>query len=116
MRRVLAWPAPTRTVPQTPGQISITAIIFAITLALAGLLATTKRPGWQALGLLTGAALIYLGLVAAKLPAQAGSWGTLRTALATLLGWTFVGATAWEMHLETRQVARSDSALNETHG
>ena len=104
------------TVPQTANQISITAIIFAITLALAGLLATTKRPGWQALGLLTGAALIYLGLVAAKLPHQAGSWGALGTALATLLGWAFVGATAWEMRLETHRVARSDGALNKARG
>jgi hypothetical protein len=76
-----------------PGRHWIEAIMLAVALALAGLLASTKRPGWQALGLLTGAALIYLGLAAAKLPDQAGAWGA---ALATLGGWAFVAATAWE--------------------
>jgi hypothetical protein len=93
--------------PQAQDRDSIAAVILAITLSLACILAATKRPGWQALGLLTGAALIYLGLVAARLPNQAGSWGIVGAALATFGGWAFVGATAWEMHLETRRAAQS---------
>jgi hypothetical protein len=61
--------------PQMHDQHTLTAGMLAITLALAGLLAATKRPGWHILGLLTGAALIYLGLVAARLPGLPGSWG-----------------------------------------
>jgi hypothetical protein len=55
----------------------------------------------------TAAALIYLGLVAAILPNHAGSWGVLGAALATLGGWAFVGATAWEMRLRTRRALPS---------
>jgi hypothetical protein len=90
-----------------PDRASIAAVILAITLSLACILAATKRPGWQALGLLTGIALIYLGLVAARLPNQAGSWGILGVALATFGGWAFVGATTWEMQLETRRAVLS---------
>lgn len=64
-------------------------------LALAALLAATRRPGWAALGLMTGAALIYLGLAAVLLADQAGAWrGGIP---ATIGGWLFVGATYWEL-------------------
>jgi hypothetical protein len=81
-------------------------------LALAGLLASTRRPGWQALGLLTGATLIYLGLAAAKLPAQAQSWGAAGAALATLGGWAFVGLTAGEARRAGKQSAKWNSATS----
>ncbi|HEU5099566.1 MAG TPA: hypothetical protein VFU22_11135 [Roseiflexaceae bacterium] len=86
--------------------------IEASALALAGLLAATRRPGWQALGLLTGVALIYLGLAAAKLPAQAYSWGAASAALATLGGWGFVGLTALEARRAGKQRAKWNSATN----
>jgi hypothetical protein len=81
--------------------------ILALALALAGLLAATKRPGWEALGLLTGAGLIYLGLAAVTLPDQAGSWNRLGGALATLGGWAFVGATLWEARRSRRQAPQA---------
>jgi hypothetical protein len=82
-------------------------MVEAVALALAGLLAATRRPGWQALGLLTGVALIYLGLAAAKLPIQAGGWGAAGAALATLGGWAFVGVTAWEVRRAGKKLHRT---------
>jgi hypothetical protein len=86
--------------------------IEASALALAGLLAATRRPGWQALGLLTGATLIYLGLVAAKLSIQPHAWGATSAALATLVGWAFVGLTAWEARRAGKQSAKWNSATS----
>lgn len=86
--------------------------IEASALALAGLLAATRRPGWQALGVLAGAALIYLGLAAAKLSSQPQAWGTTSAALATLAGWAFVGLTAWEAHRAGKQRAKWNSATS----
>ena len=97
-----------------PGSLAIDrrateAIILAAALPLAGLLAATKRPGWQVLGLLSGAALIYLGLVAAKLPSQPGAWGAAGAALATIGGWAFVGATRWEARRTIKESAAQDN-------
>jgi hypothetical protein len=99
---------------QTIDRRATEAIILAAALALAGLLAATKRPGWQVLGLLSGAALIYLGLATAKLPAQPGAWGAVGAALATLGGWAFVGATWWEARRAPRDPADWSSATNLT--
>jgi hypothetical protein len=70
--------------------------MLATTLALAGGLSATRRPGWQALGALSGATLIYLGLAATVAPDQAGSWAGFGGGLATVGGWGFVAATWWE--------------------
>jgi hypothetical protein len=43
-------------------------------LLIAMFLASTKRPGWQILSMLTGIVFIYLGIAALALPNQAGSW------------------------------------------
>lgn len=72
-------------------------LLLDMALALAGLLAATRRPGWAALGLMAGAALIYLGLAAALLADQSGAWGGGASLLATVGGWAFVGATYWEL-------------------
>lgn len=81
------------------------AAMLPIALTLGGALAAAKGPGWPALALLVGAALIYLGLVAVVLPAQPGSWGYTGGALATIGGWAFVGATAWEARRPARGAA-----------
>ncbi|HJZ47160.1 MAG TPA: hypothetical protein VKE41_08340 [Roseiflexaceae bacterium] len=88
------------------------AVVLAAALALAGLLAATKRPGWQALALLAGAALIYLGLVAAKLLEPTGHWSGVYAALATLSGWAFVGATLWEARRERKNSADWSNATS----
>jgi len=46
-------------------------------LALAGLLAATRRPGWRVLAGATTAACVYLGLVSILLPNQPNSWGVV---------------------------------------
>ena len=96
----------------TYGRLLARHTIEIIALALAGLLAATRRPGWQVLGLLTGATLIYLGLAAAKLPTQAGGWGAAGAALATLGGWAFVGVTVWEARRAGKQCAKWNSATS----
>jgi hypothetical protein len=74
----------------------ILSISVEVVLILAGVLSATKRPGWQALSVVTGLALIYLGLAAIATPGYAGSWGMLGGALSTLGGWAFLGAMIWE--------------------
>ena len=56
-------------------------------LALAGLLASTRQPGWRILGGLAAVAWVYLGLVAGfALPDHTASWGTVGGVAAMLLG------------------------------
>jgi hypothetical protein len=93
-------------------QLLVRHTIGAGALALAGLLAATRRPGWQALGLLTGATLIYLGLAASKLSLQPPAWGAASAALATLGGWAFVALTAWEARRAGKQSAKWNSSTS----
>ena len=65
-------------------------------LVLAGLAASTKRPGWRVLGILTGITFLYLGVAALLLPTHPGSWGTVGGALALLGGAGYIAATLWE--------------------
>ena len=55
-------------------------------LLIAMFLASTKRPGWQILSILTGIVFIYLGIAALALPNQAGSWGVAGGVIALLGG------------------------------
>ncbi len=55
-----------------------------------------KRPGWRALGIITGVAFLYLGLAALALPQQAGSWGIPGGILSLLAGALFVTVTLRE--------------------
>jgi hypothetical protein len=70
--------------------------IISIVLVLAGLLAASKRPGWQALGTIAGLALLYLGVAAISVPHHEGSWGTMGGAVAILAGVGFIAATLSE--------------------
>ena len=54
-------------------------------LLIAIFLASTKRPGWQTLSLLTGIVFMYLGVAALALPNYAGSWG-VSGGIAALIG------------------------------
>jgi hypothetical protein len=67
----------------------------ATVLALAGVLAASRGPGWRILRVLCSAVWLYLGLVAALvLPHHPGSWGRLGGAVALLIGVGF-GVAAW---------------------
>jgi hypothetical protein len=50
-------------------------VILAVCLILASAMTATRRPGWQALGVITSLAYIYLGVAAIAVPDQPGSWG-----------------------------------------
>jgi len=67
----------------------------ATVLALAGVLAACRGPGWRILRALCSAVWLYLGLVAALvLPQHPGSWGRIGGAAALLVGLGF-GLAAW---------------------
>lgn len=48
--------------------------LLMILLLLAGVMASTKRPGWQWLTVLIGLTYIFLGIIAMIVPNYAGSW------------------------------------------
>lgn len=65
------------------------------TLALAGVLAASRGPGWRVLRVLCSAVWLYLGLVAALvLPHHPGSWGRIGGTAAISVGAGF-GVAAW---------------------
>jgi hypothetical protein len=67
----------------------------ATVLALAGVLAASRGPGWRILRALCSAVWLYLGMVAALvLPHHPGSWGRIGGAAALLVGLGF-GIAAW---------------------
>lgn len=49
--------------------------LLMVLLIVAGLMASTKRPGWKILGFITGEVYIYLGVITMIVPNYAGSWG-----------------------------------------
>jgi hypothetical protein len=66
-------------------------------LLLAGaFMACTKRPGWRALGILTGLVFLYLGVAALALPTHAGSWGVAGGIVSLLGGLLYIAATIRE--------------------
>ena len=67
-----------------------------LTLALAGFLVASRRPGWRALGVATGLAYLYLGAAALALPAHDGSWAVRGGILALLAGAAYLALTALE--------------------
>jgi len=49
--------------------------LLMVLLIVAGVLASTKRPGWKILGFITGEVYIYLGVITMIVPNNPGSWG-----------------------------------------
>jgi len=83
-------------------------------LALAGLIASSGRPGWRILGALAAAGWVNLGLLAAlPLSDHTGSWGVLGGLLGTAVGVVLaVGSTrgdaaGWSLRRHGPQVAAS---------
>ena len=79
-------------------------------LLLAMFLASTKRPGWQTLGILTSVVLLYLGLAALALPNHAGSWGTIGGTAALIGGLLYLIATLSEIRKTTEDHSKALSA------
>lgn len=61
------------------------ALLF-ILLIVAGLMASTRRPGWKTLSILTGVTFTFLGIVAFLTQGYAGSWGEFGGLFATFGG------------------------------
>lgn len=74
---------------------------LALLLVLAALLAASERPGARIMAMITGIALIYLGVAALAIPDHDGSWGIAGGTLATLGGLAYL-ATAYRDRLGTR--------------
>jgi len=74
----------------------LTSVLLALLLVLAGVLSSTKRPGWQILGLITGVTYLYLGSMALLLPYYAGSWGILGGIMGLIAGPGYMTATLVE--------------------
>ncbi len=49
--------------------------LLMVLLIVAGLMASTKRPGWKILGFITGEVYLFLGVITMIVPDYAGSWG-----------------------------------------
>jgi hypothetical protein len=77
-------------------------------LLIAMFLASTKRPGWQILGILTGIVFIYLGIAAVALPNHAGSWGVAGGIVALIGGLLYIVATIREAR---KRVPNTSEAL-----
>lgn len=89
------WFALAREIQGTGGDW-ITNFEHTVSLLLAGLLTSTKRPGWQVLGILTGAMFMYLGAAALAVPDAPGNWGAAGGILALLCGSGYIGLTLFE--------------------
>jgi hypothetical protein len=84
------------TIPHGTGPDSngpITNAEHLLLLAVAGLMAATRRPGWRVIASAVTAAYAYLGLASILLPNQPSSWGTAGGA-ASLLASAAFGITA----------------------
>jgi hypothetical protein len=66
-------------------------VILAACLILASAMTATRRPGWQALGVITSLAYIYLGVAAIAVPDQPGSWGIAGGIASIAEGMAFAG-------------------------
>ncbi|HYH11235.1 MAG TPA: hypothetical protein VD789_02680 [Thermomicrobiales bacterium] len=79
----------------------------AIALVLIALIVASRRPGWQVLAGLLGAAYVYLGVAALTIPDHDGSWGVGGGLLALVAGGAYL-ATA---QTERRHVSRSGASM-----
>jgi len=62
-----------------------------VMLILAGVLASTKRPGWKWLGIITGLTYCYLGVIALLVPSYAaGAWSEAGGLFALFLGALYI--------------------------
>jgi hypothetical protein len=75
-------------------------------LAMAGVLAASRGPGWRILATLCSAVWLYLGLVSSLvLPHHTGSWGRVGGVLAVLVGAAFAVIT-WQRAHEPTSAAK----------
>lgn len=78
--------------------------------ALAVLMASTRRPGWKPLGIITGLALGQAGLAAISLADQPNSWGLFGGSLALAGGLAFFATTLRGWQTAGTLTQRTESA------
>src|SRR5438034_1395055 len=75
-------------------------------LILAGVLASTKRPGWKWLGIITGLTYCYLGVIALIVPSYAaGAWSQAGGLFALFLGALYILITLAEAEGKSQDVS-----------
>ena len=77
------------TLPRGTESVLATNAEHLLLLAVAGLLAATRRPGWRVIAVAVTATYAYLGLVSILLPNQPNSWGTAGGAASLLASAAF---------------------------
>lgn len=85
--------------------------LLMILLVLAGVMVSTKRPGWQTLSYIVGSVYIYLGMTAIIVPEYAGSWGVLGGVFALCAGGIYIAFTIAEtanMRRKARELKQQD--------
>jgi len=93
----------------------LTSVVLALLLILGGTLASTKRPGWQAIAFIIGIAYLYLGSIALMLPDYAGSWGTIGGVLGLLGGLSYITITLLEVQRARKTARVSPIGINLSH-
>ncbi len=77
----------------------------------AGSMATTKRPGWERLGIITGTVYVFLRAIALIVPDYAGSWGEAAGLFAVFGGALYILITLAEMeNMRRHEQARTAQA------
>lgn len=93
----------------------IYSVLLSVLLVIGGLLSATKRAGWNLLGFLVGAALLYLGVAALFTSSSPGSWGVAGGILALLGGAAYVSFTWYETWNAAKQPTEAVSTPVSPH-
>ena len=83
--------------------------LLMILLVVAGLMASTKRPGWKILGFITGEVYFFLGVITMIIPNYAGSWGEASGLFAIFGGVLYILIVLAESEGTSKSVSKSES-------
>ncbi len=83
--------------------------LLMILLIVAGLMASTKRPGWKILGFITGEVYFFLGVITMIVPNYAGSWGEASGLFAIFGGVLYMLIVLAESEGKSESVSKSAS-------
>src|SRR5260221_13294620 len=81
--------------------------LLMILLIVAGLMASTKRPGWKILGFITGEVYFFLGVITMIVPNYAGSWREASGRFTIFGGVLYIVIAVAEPHGTSERVPKS---------